>query len=208
MIGFGAKSDDFEIRINNRKTINETLHKNNLTEEQKKKVYKLLDKKDVLDDFDKQLAEITEVKINLDTAIDSETETVISLLKKQGISNIVYSPTLVRGLQYYTGMVFEVFDTSPKNNRALFGGGRYDNLLDIFGVEPVPAVGFGMGDVRLHDFLETRNLIPKYVSSTDLYIATTGSEHIPFAQELANKLRSEGISVAVNLLDKRLGVSR
>lgn len=73
-------------------------------------------------------------------------------------SNIVSDPTLQRGQTYYTGMVFEVFDTNPENKRALFGGGRYDNLLEMFGVEPLPTVGFGMGDVTIRDFLETHNL--------------------------------------------------
>jgi histidyl-tRNA synthetase len=71
---------------------------------------------------------------------------------------VVVKHTLVRGFDYYTGMVFEVFDTNPENKRSLFGGGRYDNLLEMFGVEPVPTVGFGMGDVTIRDFLETHKL--------------------------------------------------
>lgn len=74
--------------------------------------------------------------------------------------NIVSDPTLARGQAYYTGMVFEIFDTNPENSRALAGGGRYDNLLELFGVEPVPAVGFAMGDIALRDFLETHKLLP------------------------------------------------
>ncbi|MES2059647.1 MAG: ATP phosphoribosyltransferase regulatory subunit [Patescibacteria group bacterium] len=73
-------------------------------------------------------------------------------------NNVVSDPSLARGQTYYTGMVFEVFDTNPENKRALFGGGRYDNLLEMFGVEPLPTVGFGMGDVTIRDFLETHNL--------------------------------------------------
>ncbi len=72
--------------------------------------------------------------------------------------NIVADSSLARGQTYYTGMVFEVFDTNPENKRALFGGGRYDNLLEMFGVEPLPTVGFGMGDVTIRDFLETHDL--------------------------------------------------
>jgi histidyl-tRNA synthetase len=74
--------------------------------------------------------------------------------------NIVSDPSLARGQAYYTGMVFEVFDTNPENPRAIAGGGRYDNLLELFGVEPVPAVGFAMGDITLKDFLETHGLLP------------------------------------------------
>lgn len=74
--------------------------------------------------------------------------------------NIVFDPSLARGQTYYTGTVFEIFDTSKENARALAGGGRYDNLLELFDVEPIPAVGFGMGDIALRDFLETHKLKP------------------------------------------------
>ncbi len=72
--------------------------------------------------------------------------------------NIVSDPTLARGQTYYTGIVFEIFDTNKENGRAIAGGGRYDNLLELFEVEPIPAVGFGMGDITMRDFLETHNL--------------------------------------------------
>lgn len=75
-------------------------------------------------------------------------------------TNIVLDPSLARGQAYYTGMVFEIFDTNPLNSRALAGGGRYDNLLELFDVEAVPAIGFGMGDIALLDFLETHKFKP------------------------------------------------
>lgn len=74
--------------------------------------------------------------------------------------NVVLDETLARGQTYYTGPVFELFDSNKENPRALAGGGRYDNLLEIFDVEPVPAIGFGMGDVTIRDFLETHKLGP------------------------------------------------
>lgn len=75
-------------------------------------------------------------------------------------SNLVFDPTLARGQTYYTGMVFEIFDTDKENARSIAGGGRYDNLLEIFEVDPIAAVGFGMGDITLRDFLETHKLKP------------------------------------------------
>jgi len=72
--------------------------------------------------------------------------------------NIVSDPELARGQAYYTGMVFEIFDTDKENPRAIAGGGRYDNLLELFDVEPVPAVGFGWGDITMRDFLEIHGL--------------------------------------------------
>lgn len=74
--------------------------------------------------------------------------------------NIVFDESLARGQTYYTGPVFEVFDKNTENPRALAGGGRYDNLLELFDVAPLPAVGFGMGDVTIKDFLETHKLGP------------------------------------------------
>ncbi|OHA88798.1 MAG: hypothetical protein A3C70_01350 [Candidatus Zambryskibacteria bacterium RIFCSPHIGHO2_02_FULL_43_14] len=77
---------------------------------------------------------------------------------KEIVPNIISDPTLARGQTYYTGIVFEIFDTNKENGRAIAGGGRYDNLLEMFEVDPIPAVGFGMGDVTLRDFLETHGL--------------------------------------------------
>lgn len=79
--------------------------------------------------------------------------------------NIVFDETLARGQAYYTGMVFEIFDTDKANGRAIAGGGRYDNLLELFEVEPAPAVGFAAGDITMRDFLETHKLGP-YASRT------------------------------------------
>jgi histidyl-tRNA synthetase len=92
----------------------------------------------------------------------TELRDVLENLKKAGIGNAEFDLSIARGFDYYTGVVFEVFDVSPQNNRALFGGGRYDDLVGIFGVEKVPGMGFGMGDVTIRDFLETHNLLPEY----------------------------------------------
>ncbi len=81
-------------------------------------------------------------------------------LFKEIAPNLVHDPSLARGQAYYTGMVFEIFDKNTENPRAIAGGGRYDNLLELFGVEPLPAVGFAMGDITLRDFLETHKLGP------------------------------------------------
>jgi histidyl-tRNA synthetase len=79
----------------------------------------------------------------------------------------------MRGFDYYTGIVFEVFDTHPENNRSVFGGGRYDDLLDIFGKRKIPAFGFGAGDVTARDFLETNSFGPtvKVISSSAIELS-------------------------------------
>jgi len=128
----------------------------------------------------------------------------IQNLLSEKIKNCVFDPSLVRGFDYYTGMVFEVFDTNPANNRSLFGGGRYDNLTSIFGAEKVPGVGFGMGDVTIRDYLETHNLLPKYQSETQLYLCCLSDKFTEFANGTAEYLRQKGINVAVDYTNRKI----
>jgi histidyl-tRNA synthetase len=102
-------------------------------------------------------------------------------------------------------MVFEVFDTHPENRRSLFGGGRYDRLLEMFGVQSIPAVGFGMGDVTARDFLEAHNLLPAYAPATELMIAVIDETCMQHALALAQYLRGDDVTVAVNFSGKRIG---
>ncbi len=127
---------------------------------------------------------------------------LIELLKIHGITNALYDPTLMRGFDYYTDIVFEVFDTDPENNRAMFGGGRYDGLVGQFGVEPVPTVGFGMGDVTFQNFLESHNLMPKLHSTTDVYVILIG-EVAERASGVIHELREMGVKVAVDITGRK-----
>lgn len=101
-----------------------------------------------------------EIRLNFPTGTLEALENFKQKLADSGVSNVKIDQTLARGQAYYTGIVFEFFDTNPENGRSLCGGGRYDNLLEIFDVEPIPTVGFGMGDIALRDFLETHKLLP------------------------------------------------
>jgi histidyl-tRNA synthetase len=103
--------------------------------------------------------ETYEIRLN-SLATDNSLEQVMSALREKGITNLKVDDTLKRGQAYYTGVVFEFFDTDPTNPRSILGGGRYDNLMELFGVESVPAVGFGWGDITTRDFLETHGLLP------------------------------------------------
>ncbi len=131
---FGAKDEDFSIQINSRAALGAV-------------------DKATLREWDKK-GKPEGVSISITPAI----ENLLAGLKAQGVTNAAFDPNIVRGFEYYTGMVFEVFDAHEENRRSLFGGGRYDNLLELFGVDPVPTVGFGMGDVTIRDFLETHKL--------------------------------------------------
>ena len=103
----------------------------------------------------------------------------------------------------YTGIVFEVFDTNPKNPRSLFGGGRYDELTTVFGKPSVPAVGYGVGDVGIYNFMEIHNLLPAFPSTTDVYVAVIGGVQDE-AQEVASSLREKGINVAIDTTDREV----
>jgi histidyl-tRNA synthetase len=131
---------------------------------------------------------------------------VMQELKNLGLGDYVeYDPSVVRGFDYYTGLVFEVFDTHPENRRSLFGGGRYNNLVGAFGKETLNAVGFGMGDVTLEDFLRTHKLLSDQPRKVDLYIALIDEKLGGYALSLARKLRARGLSVEVSLGAGKLG---
>ncbi|TSC72935.1 MAG: histidyl-tRNA synthetase [Parcubacteria group bacterium Gr01-1014_48] len=225
---YGLASEHYSISVSYAGMLKETLEREyTLAEEEAVRVIKLLDKfvkgdevhlmgdefKKALEENMKNekanvLYEVLQTKQFADTlgkhAEHAYMAELVALLQSEGIpaqTNIF----LTRGFDYYTGMIFEVFDTNPSNNRSLFGGGRYNDLLSIFGVEKVSAVGFGMGDVTIRDVLETYNLIPKHLPKTKLLIIPHSSESIPACKKLAAKLRSEEICVALQLLDKKTG---
>ncbi len=227
MKAFGAKDESFAIKINSRKFLNflmDTFLR--LNGQQAHQISKLLDRmhkisgedfiaqaKEILGDDSKveALATITRIK-NLDELPEevkahesvAELKSFLARMETLGIKNAIFDVSLVRGFDYYTGIVFEVNDTSPANPRALFGGGRYDDLVGIFGVEKVPGIGFGMGDVTIRDFLETYSLLPSYESIVDLYICKFDESFAGFASQLASDLRKEGINAAVDLTDKKV----
>lgn len=130
-----------------------------------------------------------------------------SMLKTSGI-DVVISPLLTRGFDYYSGLVFEVFDTDPQNSRSMFGGGRYNNLLEIFNTKPVPAIGFGMGDVTLKNFLETRGLLPAFNSSAKVCLGTESEGGLPKLEVLAKALRDASINVSVDYSLRKLSDQR
>ncbi len=132
-----------------------------------------------------------------------ELNRLIDLLNEAKINNTEFDISLMRGFDYYTDIVFEVYDNHPDNNRAIMGGGRYDGLVGLFGVDPVPTIGFGLGDVTLTNFLEIHELLPKLTVETDLYAIIIGN-FLPKAQKIIDELRNNGINVAVDLSGRKL----
>ena len=111
--------------------------------------------------------------------------------------------SIVRGLAYYTGIVFELFDTRGEF-RAICGGGRYDTLLQSLGGVDLPALGFGMGDVVLGELLRARGLMPEATPSLDFWVAYTNEGDLPAAMHVASGLRSRGRSVEYALGGQKL----
>ena len=130
---------------------------------------------------------------------------LLGTLKSMGFGEcIAIDLTIVRGLAYYTGFVFEAFETGGEA-RALAGGGRYDALVKKLGGPDLPAVGFGMGDVTLRDLLEAKKLIPAYADGPDFFVMVLGADARAAALEDVANLRRAGFRVEYNLRDGKFG---
>ncbi len=204
---FGAEDKDFVIKLGSRTFLNTLMDTYALGDEARMRFLGLLDRRAKMpaEEFAAALGEMNVPldALSADTA-PADVAEVLDLLATLGIQNAVFDPSIVRGFAYYSGMVFEVFDTHPENNRALFGGGRYDNLTSLFDDEPITGVGFGMGDVTMHDFLSVRGLLPAYIPPTKLYVAVADKEMVPHALSIAADLRAQGVATAVDFGDKKL----
>lgn len=229
MRGFGATLADFQIKISSRKLLNSLFSDwYELSDDQSHAMKKLLDRKAKMPEetFYSEAEQIVGKPfsfLNFESGEEAEGElsqalafpnikaayeelrAVLDALKARGISNIEFDPGIIRGFDYYTGLVFEVFDTNPANNRSLFGGGRYDDLMNLFGDESMPACGFGMGDVTIRDFLETRGLLPAYRPAADVMICIMDEPSIAYADEVARQLRAAGVNAAVNYSLRSVG---
>ena len=208
MSAFGAKESDFVIKVGSRGFLDSLTQQLGLDAEQGKKLRRLLDAKNKMGgtEFRAGLGELglSESQV-LSAPPPEDIRKIIAEMSDAGIRNIEWDPAIVRGFDYYTGIVFEVFDTHPENNRALFGGGRYDKLTELFDDEPLPGVGFAAGDATIHNFLEVRNLLPAYAPPTHVYIAIPSEDFALEAQTFAGELRRQGVNVAVDFGEKKLG---
>jgi histidyl-tRNA synthetase len=130
---------------------------------------------------------------------------VVQALDAMGLGGFVdVDLSIVRGLAYYTGTVFELFDAG-RTLRAICGGGRYDGLLQAVGGVDLPALGFGMGDVVLGELLRERGLVPTDVSSIDVFLAGITEDDLPFVLALAHELRDAGLRVEYALGAQAVG---
>ncbi|MDT0265673.1 histidine--tRNA ligase [Streptomyces sp. DSM 44915] len=134
----------------------------------------------------------------------AERSQVVKLLKSEAGELVTFDPFIVRGLQYYTGTVFEVFDEHPENRRSLFGGGRYADLAGLFTKQRIPGIGFGMGDVTLQDFLEVHGLLPTARPQADAVVIPLGEDLLAPTRRMARLLRQAGVRTSTPLEPRKL----
>lgn len=209
----GAEERDFEVHVSDRRLIDGIYDSVGIETDQRAAVTRLLDRRAKIRDFAEQMTELIGDSSKAQTLIDTLDRTTSSayleelraILVHMGVGNLVVDTKITRGFDYYTGMIFEIFDTDPVNPRAIAGGGRYDNLLSLFGNDLVPAVGFGFGDVTLRDFLAAHDLLPNYTPATEIMLAVIEKDSLNHALKLAQELRREDICVAVNFSGRRIG---
>lgn len=225
----GATEDMFTVRINNRRIINFMMAQYlGLDGVQAQLMIRLFDRKNkvapevfrdqAIEIFGaeaashglQKLAQLLAARTMADlpeqireSDVVTEIQELFTHLERAGVKNAIFDITLMRGLDYYTGTVFEFYDTHPENSRSLFGGGRYDGLIGLFGGEPVSAVGFAPGLTMTELFLKTHKLEPKLASTTDIYMVVIG-DYLRGAEKLANKLRSEGVNVELDFTGRKL----
>ncbi len=230
MKAFNADESMFKVHINNRRFFNDVIASIAGTDtEGSRKVSKVVDRKNKvtreayekdmreLGLNDEQIAKIDDLyhlSVEEAAALCPESKGARELLELFGALNAtgldrfcVFDFGIIRGLDYYTGTVFEVFDEAPENNRAMFGGGRYDNLVGLFVKNTnITGVGFGFGDVTLENFLVTHNLIPD-IYKTGTKVLITRFDDVPYADYMAltDKLRAMGITSSLYIGTKKFG---
>ena len=150
-----------------------------------------------LNSLDAVTAALTKVKGGEEAGEPLRTAT--EALNAMGLGDFVQVDlTIVRGLAYYTGIVFELFDTAKKL-RAICGGGRYDDLLKALGGPDLPALGFGLGDVVLGELLKERNVAPKASTQLGAFLVAVSGDDVAPVLRLAHALRDRGIAVEYGL---------
>ncbi len=129
---------------------------------------------------------------------------LFALLERAGLSDrVVFDPTIVRGLAYYTSIVFEAY-ARDGDGRAIFGGGRYDHLIELFEGPPTPAVGLAIGDQVLEILLRSHGRWPEGEPPIDTYVVVVDPTHRPEAVEIVQELRRAGVSADFDLLSRSM----
>ncbi len=221
LTAFGAKEGDFLVRISDRRLFDSYVQ--HTDKEVRRGIGRLLDKREKIGDaaFQEELGKIADAPLSarvnsflkikledlaalsekgeIDSAVGSHLAQVSDILAAQGKSKFLsFDPGIVRGFDYYTGLIFEVQDQNPENRRAICGGGRFDKLLGQLGKQDMPAVGFGLGDVTLEAFLRARGLLTDAPAKSGCYFILF-PESRDASLKIANDLRQAGVLVETSL---------
>jgi len=205
----GLSPDKVKVFINDRRLMDKKLSELGVDDLLKKNTLKIIDRQDKMDHstwkmyaLDNGLSEeqfigLTKILSNVDLYQESdELQTIFSALESLGVQEYVqFDPKIVRGLDYYTGVVFEARDVG-KSTRAILGGGRYDDLVKDVGGDPLTGVGFAMGDVVLPIILKQYGLIPDLqVNPTQILVTIFDEDLMQVSITTSAILRREGFSV-------------
>ncbi|RCK76027.1 MAG: Histidyl-tRNA synthetase [Anaerolineae bacterium] len=204
-------SAQVKIFINDRKLMEDHLNRLDIPAERRSVVFRLIDRKEKMDfgewqnyarDEGLDTSQINGI-VNLlqNTELWKESTNLIRIfeaLENESAGEYVeFDPNIIRGLDYYTSTVFEAKDIGGTVRRSILGGGRYDDLLAAVGGDPLPAVGFAMGDVVISLILQEYGCIPQdiYAHPARVLVTTFSNESLPYSIQLAHQLREKGINV-------------
>lgn len=231
MRAFGLTAGDVQARVSDRRVLRALLLGAGVTEEQLAGAYQVIDRAERIgrNDLAAQLSAAGLDRRGVDgvfaaaairgrPAMEAALATVpngteagaplvatLDALNVMGLGDYIeVDLTIVRGLAYYTGTVFELFDAG-RTLRAICGGGRYDGLLQALGGADLPALGFGMGDVVLGELLKERGLAPAGPAEVDVFVAAVTPDDVPHALAMAHELREAGIACEYSLGGQPLG---
>jgi histidyl-tRNA synthetase len=228
MRAFGLTSADVKVRLSDRRLLGGVLESLGIRGDQVPLAYQVLDKlgrseyagrrqalldsgvpAPVLEQLEsvRDARSLADLEARFGGAIEGVPgfRATLDALEAMGLAEFVEIDfTIVRGLAYYTGTVFELFDAG-RTLRAICGGGRYDNLLQALGGVDLPALGFGMGDVVLGELLKERGLLPVNRSSIDVFLAAITEDDLPEVLGLARELRDAGLRVEYALGAQAIG---
>jgi histidyl-tRNA synthetase len=208
----GLSPERVRIYVNNRRLMTAQFDALGILEEKRLEVANLVDRRSKMESekWDAYAIELGLSQLQIDglkkmlndfdlwKQSDELTRTFSALESLNVREYIAFDPGIMRGLLYYTGTTFEAFDTSGSIKRSLFGGGRYDNLLEDVGGQPLSGVGFAMGDVGMGIFLHEAGLIPEFEPSPAKVLVTVFDEKLWLeSYKLGAELRSSGLNVMV-----------
>ena len=222
----GLSAKDIRVFINDRRILNAILSQLNVKEKLHSAILVIMDKRDkvspetlgtMLKDVGMTSSQVQHLneyltKTNLQKLKEElqhtegidELQHLLQLMDTAGYSDYLqFDISIVRGLSYYTGAVFEI-NSPEKQHRAICGGGRYDSLLSTYGGKSVPAVGFGFGDVVVLDVLRELERFPELTRKLDYTIIPFDNEQVGIALKIANELRSKGAIVDCNFSMKKM----